>query len=184
MFTRPERIREEKSDRRLCTANGSAGPKKAWDNVTNTTIKNAFKHAAWLSADTVTREEDSKVWNWEDELPLSILASVLSNENVNFREYAGVENLVWTSGIPNDKDIDEAYKKNNQTDTTQENADTNFDDDESDDPSSKVSVPEIMECLLKHLQTQKKMFMVTYRSQKIWWIEVCWQRKITDYYFP
>lgn len=28
MFTRPERIREEKSDRRLCTANGSAGPKK------------------------------------------------------------------------------------------------------------------------------------------------------------
>ncbi|KAI4456133.1 transposable element tc3 transposase-like protein [Holotrichia oblita] len=82
-------------------------------------------------------------------LPLSALASVLNNENVNFRKYVEVDDDVWTRDIPNDADtIDKAYNKQHQTDTTQEYADTNFDDDES----GEVSVPEYKEMWILQIQ--------------------------------
>lgn len=170
---------------------------RAWVNVTSTTIRNAFKHAGWLSTDTTIRQEESEVWDWEDELPLSALASVFNTENVNFQEYVGVDDDVWTSGIPNDEDIiDEVYKKHNQTDTTQEYADPNFDDDESGDPPTKVSVPKAKECLLT-LRTFFEHVAVVKPEENVFGHLSCLenlvdrsllaekkQRKMTDYYFP
>ncbi|KAJ3639168.1 hypothetical protein Zmor_004038 [Zophobas morio] len=115
---------------------------RAWNNVTQSTIQNCFKHAGFVEKVTSSEEQ----WLWDDEVPLSELCIFLNTEKINFQEFVEVDNFVWTSEMPTDDEIvDNAYKNHNPSQI--ETAES--DDDEEAPPTEKISRLEARTCLRK-----------------------------------
>lgn len=83
--------------------------KKAWDEVTPTTITNCFKQAGFMISTETTGQSEQEMWDVEDELPISAWITLQRElklpENLTLEAYVDVDKNLQSTEIPTEDEI-------------------------------------------------------------------------------